>query len=222
MNIHTAQLHLGDLMGGTSHMRGVEFGAYMLLVVACYQSSDHRIPDDDSRLAMMARVSLKTWARIRPTVMHKFIHKLEGGESYFVHDRVLKEVDKYLVRSSKNKDNALKRWNSEMQIASVSQCDRNAIHNPIPNKEIINTSSSSTGAANGVVKNKRGESEAGYNIMHHLSERGLQAAKDAAPGWDIYNLANAYNGGIGRRGLPKYPDRAFPEWCARYVKDKTP
>lgn len=57
-----------------------------------------------------------------------------------------------------------------------------------------------------------------------LDDNALQAARNAAPGWDIYYLCRTYDAGIaaGERDPPKIPAAAFPKWCAAYTKGKSP
>jgi uncharacterized protein YdaU (DUF1376 family) len=107
VKIHTVPLHIGDLLGGVSSMDAMEVGAYTLLMIACYQASDHRLPNDDGRLARMARVSAYNWRNgVRDVVMKKF--RLEGDG--WVNERVLQEVEKIKKLSAKNKSNSLKRF----------------------------------------------------------------------------------------------------------------
>ena len=46
MHIHTIQLNIEKMLGGTVHMDAQEFGAYMSLIITCYQAKN-MIPDDD-------------------------------------------------------------------------------------------------------------------------------------------------------------------------------
>lgn len=59
-----------------------------------------------------------------------------------------------------------------------------------------------------------------WDILRVISDKGLSKAKANAPGWDIYNLAGVYNGGVAERGVPDKPDLAFAGWCAKYTKGK--
>lgn len=215
MNIHTVQLNMGDLLGGTAGMDAAEYGAYLSLFLASYQTKNHRLPDSDDRLARIARCTPKVWKRIRPQVMSKFIHKQEGGESFFVHERVQKEAEKYQMKSTKNKDNALKRWDSTMRPASNSQCDRIATQDPRPKtpKKDIYTPPRTPCEEGGFIS---------WRIGDFISERGLEKAKKNAPGWDIYHLMGIYDEGVEARGIPAKPDIAFPAWCAKYTKGKSP
>lgn len=129
MKIHTIQLHIGDLQGGTNHMDATEFGAYMALILCAYQAKDHRLPDDDSRLCRMAKCTPKIWARIKPIIMAKFTL----SDSFWEHETVNRNAECYSQKSQKNKNNALKRYNSALPVAGDSQCQTPAIQYPIPN-----------------------------------------------------------------------------------------
>lgn len=134
MRIHTVQLNLGDLMGGTSRMDGTEFGAYALLFLNCYQDSTHTLPADDEEIRIIARVSPKVWRRIRDKVMKKFVRTADGWR----HKRVEEEIAKMLRKSSKNSANALERWKTPNanalpegeEVASGSHCESDATQNP--------------------------------------------------------------------------------------------
>lgn len=76
----------------------------------------------------------------------------------------------------------------------------------------------------GVLKNvKEGKkiNSAGELIII-LSETALLKAKKNAERWDIYHLANVYVEGIEKRGMPDNLNKAFPSWCKKYTKGKTP
>lgn len=62
----------------------------------------------------------------------------------------------------------------------------------------------------------------GCDVSKHLSDDGWAAARRAAEGWDIHRLIQVYNGGIGKRGVPRNADAAFPAWCASYTKGRPP
>lgn len=66
----------------------------------------------------------------------------------------------------------------------------------------------------------------GYNIDHHLSDKGRERARRAAPGWDqqshlmpLYNewIQNEHNG-----EPPKNPNAAYPAWCKSFTGGKPP
>lgn len=114
--IHTIQLNIADLLGGTGHMDSAEFGAYVRLFIACYQSKDLTITADESKLALMAHCSAKVWRRVRTSVLQKFIMV----DLRMVNDRVLREVAGYRSKSSTAKANRKKRKDSTNSVVEVS------------------------------------------------------------------------------------------------------
>lgn len=76
----------------------------------------------------------------------------------------------------------------------------------------------------GVLKNEGGKRLTPFRIEHLLSDAGLEAAKAAAPGWDVYVLMRTYDEGVnsGKREPPSHPDKAFPAWIPSYTKGKRP
>lgn len=113
MRIHTVPLNLGDLMGGTSRMDALEFGAYTLLFLNCYQDGEHCLPKENERIRRIARVTPKQWKKIGDVVMKKFT----STESGWRHKKVDEVVEKLTRLSSKNRDNSLKRWETGMPVA---------------------------------------------------------------------------------------------------------
>ncbi len=62
----------------------------------------------------------------------------------------------------------------------------------------------------------------GRELLSLLSEAELAKAKQAAPGWDIYPLAEKYVEGIPYRGMPDRPSLAFIAWVGKYTKGSPP
>jgi uncharacterized protein YdaU (DUF1376 family) len=79
---------VADFMGDTQHLDCIETGAYLLLLFAAWRSPECGLPDDDRKLARLARCSLKQWQRIRPAVMAFW--KLAGDGLW--HQKKLDEV----------------------------------------------------------------------------------------------------------------------------------
>jgi hypothetical protein len=83
--------------------------------------------------------------------------------------------------------------------------------NPLPPEPVDNVDKF------GVVKNlKMGKTA--YRISVVLSDAGWEAARRVAPNWDLHRLAAIYDDGVEQRGIPKFPDKAFAAWCAKYTK----
>lgn len=116
MHIHTIQINIEKLIGGTIGMDATEFGAYMSLIVSCYQANNKILASDD-RLARMARVSPKVWKRIKPTISQKFTE----SDGYWSNNGVQKELQRCLLLSTKNKANALRNKETSKPVASQSR-----------------------------------------------------------------------------------------------------
>ncbi len=56
-------------LADTGHLSAQETGSYLLLLMVAWRTDGCRLPDDDIWLSRCARVSGKTWARIKPNVM---------------------------------------------------------------------------------------------------------------------------------------------------------
>lgn len=74
----------------------------------------------------------------------------------------------------------------------------------------------------GVLEDFKGKRK--YDVNLHLNDTGRAYAKLNAPDWDMYYLIRVYNEGIasGKRASPDNANAAFPAWCERYTKGKSP
>ncbi len=90
-------------------MDATEYGAYVRIFLACYQTKDHTLPNDDIQLSRIARCTLGVWNRIKHAILVKFIIVNDGdGMEYLVHEGVFRNIIKYRCKSAKNKANRLK------------------------------------------------------------------------------------------------------------------
>lgn len=83
-------------LADTLHLSTEEHGAYLLLLMTAWRSPDCTLPDDDDRLARMARVGAKKWAKMRPVLAHFWT--VDDGR--WKQKRLLKERE----RAEKNRD----------------------------------------------------------------------------------------------------------------------
>lgn len=61
------------LISDTTHLSAEEFGCYTLLLLATWRNNGQAFADDDKRLALICRVSLKRWrAKLRPALVEFF------------------------------------------------------------------------------------------------------------------------------------------------------
>lgn len=165
MKIHTVQLHLGDLLGGTQDMDNGEYGAYVALFLACYTASGNFLKRDDARLARMAKCRPSEWRRVKDVVLEKFIL----FDDKITHARVIEEIEKYAKKSEVNKANALKRYETDLPVAGQSHSERNAIRNPIPKNQ---DSDPSVTDGVGVLPAASGDSGSveGYDVLHLIDD----------------------------------------------------
>lgn len=62
-------------LGDTHHLNTTEHGAYFLLLMTAWRSSDGMLPDDDERLCKYAKLTLDKWKKIRPVLEVFFVIK---------------------------------------------------------------------------------------------------------------------------------------------------
>jgi uncharacterized protein YdaU (DUF1376 family) len=87
------QFYVADYLADTAHLTTIEHGAYLLLLMNYWQRGAG-LPDDDTKLARIARLSLKDWTKIRATIADLF--QIEDGQ--WRHKRVERELNHTLNR----------------------------------------------------------------------------------------------------------------------------
>lgn len=122
-------------LGDTTELSGLQHGAYLLLLITAWRSKDCALPDDDVRLAKIARVTLGQWARLRP-VMERF---WKIGNGVWMNDRLSDERAAVSLRVKKASDagraSALKRKHrgaTDVQLGSNSSSTITATPMAIP------------------------------------------------------------------------------------------
>lgn len=83
-------------LADTTDLSAEEHGCYLLLLMAAWRTPTCSLPDDDQRLARMAKVGPKKWKKMRP-VMERFFTVSDGQ---WTQNRLLKERDR--VETSRN------------------------------------------------------------------------------------------------------------------------
>jgi uncharacterized protein YdaU (DUF1376 family) len=63
-------LYIADYLGDTQHLSTIEHGAYMLLIMHYWQQEC--LPNDEGRLARIARMTAKEWSNARATLVALF------------------------------------------------------------------------------------------------------------------------------------------------------
>lgn len=83
------QLYVSDFLGDTLSLSTEQIGAYLLLLMAMWNARG-TLPDDDAKLARIARMSVKKWRHIAPELMTYF--ERDGVTVH--HHRLTKEIEK--------------------------------------------------------------------------------------------------------------------------------
>jgi uncharacterized protein YdaU (DUF1376 family) len=106
------KLWTNDFIGDTGHLSTAETGAYIMLLMCAWRTSDCSLPDDDKKLARMARADGRHWSKIKDAVLEFW--DLEGGR--WTNKRLTKERFTATVKSrlaaTAGRASALKRNNS--------------------------------------------------------------------------------------------------------------
>lgn len=83
------QLYVSDFVGDTLMLSAEHVGAYMLLLIALWNAKG-TMPNDERKLARVARLSLKKWRSVAPDLMPFF----EVDDTSITHGRLKKELQK--------------------------------------------------------------------------------------------------------------------------------
>ena len=93
--------YIGDYLRDTRRLSTLEHGAYLLLIMEYWQQGG--LPDDDSRLARIAGISLSEWKPVRAALAPYFM-------TGWRHKRVEDELEKSKEKHEKAKASADARW----------------------------------------------------------------------------------------------------------------
>jgi uncharacterized protein YdaU (DUF1376 family) len=108
---HYMPFYLSDYLSDTMHLSTLENGAYLLLIIAYWQTGG-ALPDNDEYLAVVTRLSKKRFQKIKQTLKNFFQIK----DSFWFHNRIEKELEKFREKSYKSRISGLKsaekRWGS--------------------------------------------------------------------------------------------------------------
>jgi len=112
------KLYIADYLADTTHLRTVEHGAYLLLLMALWRAGG-KLPKDPAKLARIAQMSSEEWAEVAPAVMDFFT--VRGGS--LTQKRATSEIAKYqsAVSGSKRagKASASRRANKNSELGST-------------------------------------------------------------------------------------------------------
>lgn len=112
-------LYVSDFYEGTAHLSTESTGAYAL-VMLCMWTRDAMLPDDDTVLARVARLTPDRWAQVRLELEPLF--EIKNG--HWVQLRLKREKELAIERHTKRSEAAAKRW-------CKADAKHDAMHDPL-------------------------------------------------------------------------------------------
>lgn len=97
-------LYVADYMADTAHLSTVEHGAYLLLIMTYWQRGE-KLPNDDRKLARIAGLGPREWARVREVISEFFQVDCSG----WFHSRIETELHNLRAKSLKKRNGGLAR-----------------------------------------------------------------------------------------------------------------
>jgi uncharacterized protein YdaU (DUF1376 family) len=91
-------LYVADYLADAAHLSTLEHGAYLILIMNYWQRGE-ALPDDDRKLARIARLSEDEWAAIREDIAEFF----QIGDGVWRHKRVEQELNGVREKSDQAK-----------------------------------------------------------------------------------------------------------------------
>ena len=133
-----------SFLADTTHLDAKETGAYLMLIISAWRSHDCGIPNDDKKLARMARCSLREWRNIKDDVL-SFWHLKDNK---FYQKKLLKVRSDVTAKSEKAKHAAQSKWlknketgNADASIKHMPQtCQPKPKPKPVDKEEDTNVS----------------------------------------------------------------------------------
>jgi uncharacterized protein YdaU (DUF1376 family) len=96
------RMYWADYDADTSHLSAMQHGIYLLLIKNYWQRGGP-LPDDETKLARIAKVNLKDWRRNEAVILEFFTKR----ESLLYHTRIALELSRVEAKSLKAKESAL-------------------------------------------------------------------------------------------------------------------
>lgn len=128
-NLLRMNLHIGDYLRHTRHLRATEHGAYLMLIM--HYTSNAGLPGDDRQLAAITGMSAAEWRKHKPAIASFFDL---GWRLPWLDAEIADSLDSRKRRSDagklgnvvKNQNRARHRNADRQAFGSGPQCDRNA------------------------------------------------------------------------------------------------
>lgn len=94
-------LFVADYLADTAHLTPAQHGAYLLLIMNYWQRGKP-LPNDDARLAQIAKMNKRDWAHNRHAILEFFTEQ----DNLLIHSRITHELSRVEAKSLKCKDAA--------------------------------------------------------------------------------------------------------------------
>jgi uncharacterized protein YdaU (DUF1376 family) len=91
-------LFVADYLADTAHLTAIQHGAYLLLIMNYWQRGKP-LPNDDVRLAQIAKMSKRDWAHNRAAILEFFTEQ----DNLLTHSRIAQELSRVEAKSLKCK-----------------------------------------------------------------------------------------------------------------------
>ncbi len=116
------QLYVGDYLGDTQHFTTEQHGAYLLILMTMWRAGGE-LPDDDAKLARIARLSTARWVKIKAEI----VELLDVADGKVTQKRLRAELEKAREKSQKRSEagraggnaKSLKSGNQAVAIATI-------------------------------------------------------------------------------------------------------
>ncbi len=206
------QLYVSDYLGDTMHLTTEQHGAYLLILMTMWRHNGS-LPNDDAKLARIARVNAKRWHLIKDDVLAFFI--CENGQ--ITQKRLNEELQKAVSISQKRKTSgslgglAKSLKNNDQALASAKQTLKHSQKpDTIKVKETLNSVSQKRGS--------RLPPDFIPDLEFAMSEglTAFQAEREAAQFRDYWIQQP------GQKGVKLDWSATWRSWCRRAAERKPP
>ncbi len=200
--------HIAGWLKNTMHLDAQETGAYVLLTMAHYQSGGCGLPDDDKKLSRIARVGLKTWLRMRPTIEEFFLVDKGRWKS----EKTIKVLQEIHVKSSSQRAKALKRFNSIYATALPRDCQPKTKNQKKKEQRDLGPVDN-VDNSKGSFKKTDEVGVGSFDIRNYLSDDDFTNLRIYIHSeWDRKIVFEKYNSWVSGNKIPDKPQKAFFGW----------
>jgi hypothetical protein len=188
------------------------------IMLLCLKCSNGDVTLQDCEVTFQLRITSNEWVQTKARLMAKGLideanQPTKWDKRQYLSDSSAARVSKHREKKKQACNVTVTPPESETDTEAEKRQNQNqkekleASINPTPKMEVLKPTVSFD-----------------YRVQNFLTDSGIEAARHAADGWDVYNLMEVYNAGIKSGGMekPRNADRAFPAWCRVYTKEGRP